>query len=1557
MKPSNQPSKRNRKSKFEYEQLEAKNLLSANLPNVGDTVSSSALDYLVSHSSLEYLAQAQQQLEVVATKSDDGDGTVLYQQQWQGVPVFGSYLTVHQDTDGSFDQFQGNGQSDLRSLDSLSPEITVSAAEQVASGHVNGEIESLETTLVWFAEGDIANLAFQVDATLQGSESLTADRSIIVDAETGDLLHEGTPTGTWQLLYDPLTVTGEFERIVINDAVGPAGSQAYAASFDSVVALALGCTGTLIAPDVVLTARHCGTPVGHQILFGDDSNAPDFTATVATVDDPAGPGTLLDGGDLTILTLTADVPSTVATPMRLTDLTTDLEGMLAATVGYGFNGVGSVGHQFSSDGIRWGGENIIDVYGAPASATGANIISTDFDDGTAGSNTIPSGDLNPLVNEATTAPGDSGGPVMVQLGGEWVIAGVLSGGTSSTSVFGDISWWTGVAPFRSQIEAAGGVFGDGTITVDTFDEAVPGSLIYTAQASGRIADPADTVTAELSLEAGQTLSTVIRSTDGLTPTFQLTTPGGQVLSAQTESSGDAVVENLSVSEAGIYSVLISSTGGTTGTFDAEFVLNANLEAESTTGVANDTMTAAQPLTASYDLGGDRDRLAAVGSFSGSEVPVIASDDFETGVLSGSWTTFSSEDFGRVEVSDQFGAAEGQWALFMDTIGVANNLNEAILSVDLSGRTDATLAFSHAEFNDENTALPAVFNNSRNGDGVSVSDDGVTWHTILTDTETAAGEWNRFTVNLGEFAAAKGIELNSNFQIKFQQYDDGEIGADGRGFDGIQILGAEGAQDWYSFGLEAGQSATAAVGLGGRLNNAEVSIYDSSGILVGAGVDDPNLTNSIKFTADTTDTYFAKVSGTGLVDYGLVVTRNAEFDTGSSPESPQVVTNDTVLGHASSVSEVQAEPDSISRFVALDDLFEGVAITNNITGSSVYSVPTSFTAPTGTRVFGVDVNLEADWRENVNEFRADFEIGQFNVSIDIGSDDGANDVGYLRAFDSDGVMIAEAISGSIEPDGFESLTVSSAEGSIAYILAGGVGNDEVALDNLRYEIQKEAGDFYLLSAAAGETLRITAEFPGTDEFAFDNQLVTEAGVNLRMELTDVATGMVVASGTEALSHRVDSAGEFQLKVFALQGEGDFVIKVDHIDGILFEIGDTGLGVAANDFLTGSGFIMYSVQNVHERFAASPPIAGNAEHFVAVQHNGNTWQYDNNRTWVDFTPAEGDRLVAAVNFGGDTIASLQGASGLVEGIVQGYDDSDLAFRVNRWAGLGNSGEFEVTGTYFIDSDKEFNIGATNLGIGVTDAATGTGYLMFSVENVHTRFGGEPVAGNSDHLIAVRYNDGWEFNDNQNWIAFTPVAGDQLLASIDFDNDTITSLQGNSAAVNGIGLGYILGDLTFVSNSWAGTGNTGEFEVTGTFFSVSSDVYGEVGDVGNGVAVTDDATGTGFLMYSAEPAQARFSASPPLVGSARHLIAVRYDAGTSSWQYNDNRAWISFTSLAGDRLIASMDFDADTITSLQGEDSMINGIGLGYSTGDLAFTANRWAGLGNTGEFEVTGTFFEV
>jgi hypothetical protein len=57
----------------------------------------------------------------------------------------------------------------------------------------------------------------------------------------------------------------------------------------------------------------------------------------------------------------------------------------------------------------------------------------------------------------------------------------------------------------------------------------------------------------------------------------------------------------------------------------------------------------------------------------------------------------------------------------------------------------------------------------------------------------------------------------------------------------------------------------------------------------------------------------------------------------------------------------------------------------------------------------------------------------------------------------------------------------------------------------------------------------------------------------------------------------------------------------------------------------------------------------------------------------------------------------------------------------------------------------------------------------------------------------------------------------------------------------------------------------------------------------------------------------------------------------------------------LIAAVDFSNDTITGLQGVNNVENGITKGYASGDLTFTANRWGGVSNSGEFTVGGTSF--
>ncbi len=85
--------------------------------------------------------------------------------------------------------------------------------------------------------------------------------------------------------------------------------------------------------------------------------------------------------------------------------------------------------------------------------------------------------------------------------------------------------------------------------------------------------------------------------------------------------------------------------------------------------------------------------------------------------------------------------------------------------------------------------------------------------------------------------------------------------------------------------------------------------------------------------------------------------------------------------------------------------------------------------------------------------------------------------------------------------------------------------------------------------------------------------------------------------------------------------------------------------------------------------------------------------------------------------------------------------------------------------------------------------------------------------------------------------------------------------------------------------------------------------IGVTGSGIAVNDDATGTGYIMYSEQNLFQRFAAAPPFVTTSQHLIAVRYDSAASQWTYSNNYVWHPFDIAAADRLLASIDFGADT------------------------------------------------
>jgi hypothetical protein len=283
----------------------------------------------------------------------------------------------------------------------------------------------------------------------------------------------------------------------------------------------------------------------------------------------------------------------------------------------------------------------------------------------------------------------------------------------------------------------------------------------------------------------------------------------------------------------------------------QVVLNAAVEEEDFAGATNNTRESSidletiftAPLTAD-DLdpsliaaASAAQRAALTGSLTGPERLV---ESFEGGGLPvDSWTMFStSDDFGRIRVSDQYGASDGSFALLMDVArGPVDNLNEAIWQVDLAGVERPILAFSHASFGDERQPFLGSFTGSYNADGIAISVDGSLWHPVFTAPDTADGDWNRFHVDLAERASAAGISLDGPVQIKFQQFDNSPLTDDGRGWDHIVIHESDDA-DWLGLDLRARESVSLLGTVEGQ-GDLKVELFDEEGNWLAEGVSPPS----------------------------------------------------------------------------------------------------------------------------------------------------------------------------------------------------------------------------------------------------------------------------------------------------------------------------------------------------------------------------------------------------------------------------------------------------------------------------------------------------------------------------------------------------------------------------------------------------------------------------------------------------------------------------------------------------------------------------------------------
>jgi hypothetical protein len=151
--------------------------------------------------------------------------------------------------------------------------------------------------------------------------------------------------------------------------------------------------------------------------------------------DGGGPGCLND--DLAVINLIEDAPST-ARIYKLANTPFARQPIVLA--GYGLSGNGGDGFTVFADfGVKRIGFNYMDLYGFDdelGPAGGNEIWMADFDGDGKDTLCLLTGVCTPVLDnglEATTGPGDSGGPVFISLYGELMIA---ANSTFGVDVFG-----------------------------------------------------------------------------------------------------------------------------------------------------------------------------------------------------------------------------------------------------------------------------------------------------------------------------------------------------------------------------------------------------------------------------------------------------------------------------------------------------------------------------------------------------------------------------------------------------------------------------------------------------------------------------------------------------------------------------------------------------------------------------------------------------------------------------------------------------------------------------------------------------------------------------------------------------------------------------------------------------------------------------------------------------------------------------------------------------------------------------------------------------------------
>lgn len=321
-----------------------------------------------------------------------------------------------------------------------------------------------------------------------------------------------------------------------------------------------------------------------------------------------------------------------------------------------------------------------------------------------------------------------------------------------------------------------------------------GSLVHAGGVQGTL-DATATDSLNITVEAGQSLALRFSALDAgtdLQARLEVFDADNQSLGyVEAGQAGDGLVLQVAAVAGGALRIDVSSLAGS-GSYGVELFLNASFEQGDSTS-ESDAIDLSGLLQAVPGDTTGATRASVIGRLNApvASVPFLT-ETFDNG-LSLNWSLQTSNpDSSLYTAYYYYGDESGSQALYSSGdyngyggygggVGLSpeavdsydDTLNEAILSVDLSGRSNLVLEFEQWGWDPVGEAFAGgAFFGSQDADGVAISvDAGATWFPLVQ--LGAIEDWgpaDHYRVDLSAALANLGLSAGSDTLLKFQHFD-------------------------------------------------------------------------------------------------------------------------------------------------------------------------------------------------------------------------------------------------------------------------------------------------------------------------------------------------------------------------------------------------------------------------------------------------------------------------------------------------------------------------------------------------------------------------------------------------------------------------------------------------------------------------------------------------------------------------------------------------------------------------------------------------------------------